>query len=362
VYRARDRETGEIVALKKVRMDNEFDGMPMTSLRELRILQLCEHPSIVKLKQVVTGAKMDSIFLVFEYCEHDMAELVRAMRNPFSEAETKCLMLQLLSAVEFLHSHWMVHRDLKLSNLLFNNRGQLKLCDFGLARFFRPVDEGSYTPKVVTLWYRAPELLLGATKYSCAIDMWAVGCILGELLLHEPLFPAKNEAHMLELHSNLLGSANERIWPGCTSLPHSSLITMTPQPYNYLKAKFPHVAGEAVDLLNCMLTYDPMKRITAAEALKHPYWTAPPIPKPRSAMPTFPTAHDLHFNTKQAPAPAPFLNSAQQAGSNSAGPKRKVSLPDSTRGDRFGSIFGGSNSLNNRSSAVQVVKRSRQSK
>ncbi|KAK3264188.1 hypothetical protein CYMTET_27056, partial [Cymbomonas tetramitiformis] len=137
VYRARHKPTNEIVALKKVRMDRERDGVPVTAVRELRILQSIDHPNIVKLKKVVTGNKKDSIFLVFEYCEHDLARLVDTMRTPFSEAESKSLFLQLLQAVEFLHRHRIVHRDLKLSNLLFNNRGQLKLCDFGLARYFQ---------------------------------------------------------------------------------------------------------------------------------------------------------------------------------------------------------------------------------
>ena len=168
VYRARDKQTGEVVALKKVRMDKERDGMPVTALREVRILQSSRHKNIVNLLMVVNGKKPNVIFLVFEYCEHDLARLLETMRVPFTEAESKCLCLQLLQAVEYLHRRWVFHRDLKLSNLLLNNRGELKLCDFGLARFYQPGNAGSYTPKVVTLWYRAPELLFGCARYTAA--------------------------------------------------------------------------------------------------------------------------------------------------------------------------------------------------
>jgi len=343
VYRAKDKLTGEIVALKKVRMDRERDGMPVTALRELRILQMCHHPNIVNLKQVVTGTKVNSIFLVFEYVEHDVARLVDNMRSPFTEAEIKCLILQLLEAVAFLHEHCVTHRDLKLSNLLLNNRGRLKLCDFGLARFFKPHSLGPYTPRVVTLWYRAPELLLGAVDYSCAVDMWALGCILGELLLNEPLFPGKTEIQMLELVSRRIGSPNQRIWPGLAHLPHSQLLKLPTQPYNQLKSQFPHLAPEGLDLLNALLTYDPNKRITASEALRHPYWKCPPLPKPQAAMPTHPTAHDPHLLPCAPHHHAPHTTRDQ---SSSLLAKRRIPAgapperAEAAHADRFGSIFG----------------------
>eukprot|EP01116_Phalansterium_solitarium_P015799 TRINITY_DN3527_c0_g1_i7.p1 TRINITY_DN3527_c0_g1~~TRINITY_DN3527_c0_g1_i7.p1 ORF type:complete len:194 (-),score=89.36 TRINITY_DN3527_c0_g1_i7:516-1097(-) len=171
VYRAREKQTGKIFALKKVRMEREKDGLPMTSLREIRLLKSVKHESIVQLHEVVAGKGLDNIFLVFEYVEHDMAGLIDNMKQPFSESEVKCLLLQLLHAIAYLHDNWIIHRDLKLSNLLFNNRGQLKLADFGLARVFGyPLR--NMTPKVVTLWYRPPELLMGAETYTTAVDMW----------------------------------------------------------------------------------------------------------------------------------------------------------------------------------------------
>lgn len=291
VYKARDRTTGEIVALKKVRMERERDGLPVTSMREIRVLQMCRHPNIVHLKKVVTGSKPDSIFLVFEYCSHDLGKLIDMMPRPFSQSEVKCLMLQLLEAVDHLHSHWVMSRDLKLPNLLLTHDGHLKICDFGLARYFHAHEE-AYTPRVVTLWYRAPEILLGQDTYTEAVDMWAVGCIFAELLRNEPLFPAKSELETLQLMTNLLGAPNERIWPGFLKLPNAAKTKFPDQPYNYVEKEYPNVSVAGLSLLNQLLTYDPNKRVTARQALKHPYFQEQPLPKNPSNMPTFPSAHD----------------------------------------------------------------------
>lgn len=153
VYRARDKKTGEIVALKKVKMEKEREGFPLTSLREINILLSFHHPSIVDVKEVVVGSSLDSIFMVMEYMEHDLKALMETMKQPFSQSEVKCLMLQLLEGVKYLHDNWVLHRDLKTSNLLLNNQGELKICDFGLARQYgSPLKP--YTHLVVTLWYR----------------------------------------------------------------------------------------------------------------------------------------------------------------------------------------------------------------
>ena len=331
VYRARDKKTNEIVALKKVRMDREKDGVPITTLREVRILQhCCSHENIVHLMRVVQGNQLNNVFLVFEYCEHDLASLLDNMRQPFLESESKCLIVQLLKAVEYLHDRWIMHRDLKLSNLLLNNRGELKLCDFGLARRFEPAREGAedeeeedgerdvaegkdrddrdddqkgrkrrrrgkrqicYTPKVVTLWYRAPEVLFGDDAYTASIDIWAAGCVLAEFLKHDPLFPGKTEVTQLELIFKLLGAPNERIWPGWSKLPNVGTTLVPEQPYNYLEHEFPNLHQSGIDLLNAMLTYDPKRRCSAKDALAHPYFKTQPRPKLKSEMPSFPTLH-----------------------------------------------------------------------
>lgn len=294
VYRARDRHTGDIVALKQVRMEVEKDGIPLTSIREIQLLKSVKHPNIVQLLDVVVGAKANSVFLVFEYVEHDLAGLLDNMRQPFRPSEVKCLLKQLLRAVGHLHENYIIHRDLKMSNLLFANSGELKVADFGLAKKFGVPIRPS-TPHIVTLWYRAPELLLGDKSYSMKIDMWSIGCIMGELLLHRPLLPGSTEVEQLRLIINLLGTPNEAIWPGYRDLPDAKLISQYFQPYNNLKVKIPFLTAEGFDLLNKFLTYDPPKRISAHQALSHHFFSEKPLPKAVDMMPTFPTTHERGY-------------------------------------------------------------------
>ncbi|TVU15465.1 hypothetical protein EJB05_38986 [Eragrostis curvula] len=305
VYRARDKRTGEIVALKKVKMEKEREGFPLTSLREINILLSFHHPSIVDVKEVVVGSSLDSIFMVMEYMEHDLKGVMETMKQPYTQSEVKCLMLQLLEGVKYLHDNWVLHRDLKTSNLLLNNRGELKICDFGLSRQYgSPLKP--YTQLVVTLWYRAPELLLGTKEYSTAIDMWSVGCIMAELLAKEPLFNGKNEFEQLDKIFRTLGTPNEKIWPGYSKLPGVK-VNFVKQPYNRLRDKFPAasfsgrpILSEAgFDLLNSLLTYDPDKRISADEALQHKWFSEVPLPKSRDFMPTFPALNELDRRTKR---------------------------------------------------------------
>lgn len=289
VYQARDKETGRLVALKRVKEKTfEREGMPQTSLREIALLRKLKHPNIVSLLEVVVGSKADSIFLVFEYCGFELAQLVDSLPSAFPLAEIKCVIRQLLSAVAHMHSNGVIHRDLKLSNLLLSDHGALKLCDFGLARdLYPPASDGeqgaTYTPRVVTLWYRSPELLLGATRYGAPVDLWSVGCILGELLLHRPLLPAGTELKQLEMICELLGTPSTQIWPGLVRLPHWEKLRggLPEQPYNDLAVRFAKLnpSQGTLDLTNALLTYDPTKRISAAAALQHRWLCIePPAP------------------------------------------------------------------------------------
>jgi len=288
VFSAQEETTGHARALKRVRMEKEKEGFPLTALREIALLRRLRHPHIVSLIDVAVGPRPDRVFLVFEYCDHDLASLLDSSPSPpFSEGEVKRLLLQLLDAVAFMHEQWVLHRDIKMSNLLYSH-GSLKLCDLGLAREFgTPLVP--YTPKVVTLWYRAPELLLGAKTYSSAIDLWACGGIMGELLLHAPILPGRNEREQLLLTYELLGSPNETIWPGYSSLPHLALFSIPHQPYNNISQRFPSLSSAGRELLNSLLTYDPDKRPSAREAIKHDYFRERPIPKCVDAMPSFPS-------------------------------------------------------------------------
>ncbi|XP_065827696.1 cyclin-dependent kinase 10-like isoform X2 [Oscarella lobularis] len=297
VYRARDTKTNKIVALKRVRMEKERDGLPISSLREIMLLLKLRHENVVELIEVVVGRELNSIFLVMKYCEQDLASLLDNMPTPFTEAEVKCIMLQVFSGIAYLHKHCVIHRDLKVSNLLLTDEGCVKLADFGLARTFGHPPKPT-TPLVVTLWYRAPELLLGAKIHTFAVDMWAAGCILGELLAHRPLMPGTSEINQLERMIDLLGTPNENIWPGYSSLPGAKSFNLKQQPYNNLKHKFHWLSRAGLSLLNRLLTYDPFKRATADDCLDSSYFIEKPLPTEPSMMPTFP-----HHRNVKASAP-----------------------------------------------------------
>ncbi|KAL2916188.1 hypothetical protein HK105_204279 [Polyrhizophydium stewartii] len=288
VYRARDRATGEIVALKKLKLQNETNGFPVTTLREIHTLLMAKHPHIVDVREIVVTPSLSGIFIVMEYLDHDLKSLMEDMPSPFLLSEIKTLMHQLLSAVASLHRNWIIHRDLKTSNLLMNNRGRIKVADFGLARRYgSPL--GPITQLVVTLWYRAPELLLGATTYTTAIDMWSVGCIFGELVNKEPLLPGRGELDQLSRIFKLLGTPSEATWPGFMDLPLAKTVHFKQLPANNLRTTFPYLPEDGLDLMAKLLTYDPQQRITAEEALRHPFFTNNPLPKNPDLFPSFPS-------------------------------------------------------------------------
>ncbi len=288
VYRAKDVKSNAIVALKRMRMDAEKDGIPVSGLREINILFTCKHPNVVQLLEIAVGSRtLDSIFLVMEFCSQDLASLLDNMASPFTEAQVKCIMKQVFQGLDYLHGRFIVHRDLKVSNLLMTDEGAVKIADFGLARFFglplKPM-----TPKVVTLWYRSPELLLNAKHQSTAIDMWSAGCILGELLAHKPLLPGRSEINQIELIVDLLGTPNASIWPEFDHLEILKEFTLKQQPYNNLKHKFHWLSPAGLRLLNFLFMYDPEKRATADECLHSSYFKENPFPCDPKLMPSFP--------------------------------------------------------------------------
>ena len=218
------------------------------------------------------------------------------MPEPFLASEVKTLLQQLASGVAYLHDNWILHRDLKTSNLLLNNRGQLKIADFGMARYV-----GDPPPKltqlVVTLWYRAPELLLGATRYGAAIDMWSVGCIFGELLTREPLLQGRNEVDELTKIFELCGIPTDESWPAFRRLPNARGLRLPSGSNNnnnaltgsVIRTRFPLLTAAGAGLLGSLLSLDPDRRPTAREMLAHEYFRQDPKPKQEAMFPTFPS-------------------------------------------------------------------------
>jgi len=300
VYRARNKESGETVALKRVRMDNEKEGFPITAIREIKILKVLNHKNVVRLKEIVTSKGADynqgkgSIYMVMEFCDHDLTGLTDAGQK-FTIPQIKCYMKQLLEGLAYCHAQKVLHRDIKGSNLLISNDGQLKLADFGLARAYDSEKQHPYTNRVITLWYRPPELLLGATMYGPAIDMWSAGCIFAELLLRKPILPGKNEFEQIDLIFKLLGTPDEHEWPKCKELQYYDLIlSQTPRKYqNRFDEKFSSLDPMAANLLRKLLMVDPEKRITADDALDHEYFWTDPAPAAPSELPKYPPSHEF---------------------------------------------------------------------
>ncbi|KAL3110123.1 hypothetical protein niasHT_015726 [Heterodera trifolii] len=285
VYEGRDKKSGQTVALKQIRLNLKKEGVSVSVMREIQSLMDIEHENVVRLFDVVVGRRIDQIFLVMEYCDQDLASLLDNMNSPFTESQIKCLLLQLFRGLHHLHSRFIVHRDIKVSNLLLTEFGALKIADFGLARLCG-VPPTEMTPRVVTLWYRSPELLFGSKFQSPAIDMWACGCIMGELLLHKPLLPGKDEIDQIRLIISLVGTPTEKIWPEMANLPLLEKVQLMKQPYNNIKALFSDRSPECHALLNSLFVYDPKRRSSAKDCLESEYFNLSPLPCHPSMMPS----------------------------------------------------------------------------
>ncbi|GAB2272041.1 hypothetical protein Dimus_006863 [Dionaea muscipula] len=293
VYKARDLMTGKIVALKKVRFDSlEPEGVKFMA-REILVLRRLNHPNVIKLEGLVTSRMSSSLYLVFEYMEHDLAGLAASQVGAkFTEPQVKCYMKQLFSGLEHCHSNGVLHRDIKGSNLLIDNEGNLKIADFGLANFYDPEHQQLMTHRVVTLWYRPPELLLGATHYGVGVDLWSAGCILAELLSGKPILPGQTEVEQLHKIFKLCGSPSENYWRKY-KLANATLYK-PPQPYKRcVQELFKDFPASSLPLIDALLSIDPQGRGTATTALNSEFFTTEPYACDPSSLPKYPPCKEL---------------------------------------------------------------------
>jgi len=277
VVSARDTKTGEMVAIKKIEKAFEHPTFTKRTLRELKILRLMQHDNIIDIQTIQlprSREEMDEIYVVSELMETDLSSVIRSPQ-PLEDEHCQFFIYQILRGLKYMHSASVLHRDLKPRNLLVNASCDLKICDFGLARADLPnlkVRAGSMTDYVATRWYRAPEALLTYKEYSQALDIWSVGCILGELMLRAPLLPGNDATHQLELIFTLIGTPSAA---DIASIPNVSsrekLQRMPKKIVSSLDARFVDCNPLGVDLLRKMLVFDPNKRITVEHALEHPY-------------------------------------------------------------------------------------------
>ncbi|EPS63562.1 hypothetical protein M569_11221, partial [Genlisea aurea] len=298
VYKGRDLVSNTFVALKKVHFDNKDPESVKFMAREIVILRRLDHPNIIKLEGLITSKNSSSLYLVFEYMEHDLTGLASLPGIKFTEPQVKCYMQQLLSGLDYCHNHGVLHRDIKGSNLLINNEGILKISDFGLATYFDCQQKVTLTSRVVTLWYRPPELLLGSINYGVAVDLWSSGCILGELYTGKPIMTGRNEVEQLHNIFKLCGSPTQDYW-------RKSKLTYAPGFKFYrrrIAEAFKDLPSVAVSLMETLLAIDPSDRGTASAALNSELFKTKPLACDPSSLPKYPPSKEIDAKSREEEA------------------------------------------------------------
>ncbi|KAF1761247.1 hypothetical protein GCK72_009501 [Caenorhabditis remanei] len=277
VYKGRNRRTNAMVAMKKIRLESEDEGVPSTAVREISLLKELQHPNVVGLEAVIM--QENRLYLIFEFLSYDLKRYIDTLgKDEYLTPDVlRSYTFQILQAMCFCHQRRVIHRDLKPQNLLVDSKGAIKLADFGLARAIG-IPIRVYTHEVVTLWYRAPEILMGAHRYSMGVDMWSIGCIFAEMATKKPLFQGDSEIDELFRIFRVLGTPTELEWNGVESLPDYK-ATFPKWRENYLRDKFydkktgrKFMDEDGFSLLEGLLIYDPALRLSSKKALIHPYF------------------------------------------------------------------------------------------
>ncbi|EAU90613.1 CMGC/CDK/CDK7 protein kinase [Coprinopsis cinerea okayama7 len=314
VYQGREASTGRKVAIKKIKVGQFKDGLDMSAIREVKFLRELKHQNVIELLDVFSSKK--NLNLVLEFLDTDLEIIIRDRSLVFLPADIKSWMAMTFRGLEFCHRNWILHRDLKPNNLLIASDGQLKIADFGLARDF--ADPGyKMTCQVITRWYRPPELLYGCRYYGTGVDIWSVGCIFAELMLRIPYLAGESDMDQLKTIFRALGTPTEEEWPGHTKLP--DYVPVGQFPKTPLRDLFTAASADALNLLSKCLVYEPRKRISAREALNHPYFFALPYPTHPSKLPKPASKH--------ATPPLGEVDGNAAGGKKRKGTKRKLSSP-----------------------------------
>lgn len=293
VYKAKNTNTDNLVALKKLRLQNEREGFPITSIREIKLLQTFDHPNVATIREIMVEQNRN-IYMIFEYADNDLGGLLLNKNITITDSQKKHIFKQLLQGCEYLHNNSILHRDIKGSNILIDNNGVLRITDFGLAR--RVIDNentslnNDYTNRVITLWYRPPELLLGTTNYNSEVDMWGCGCLLVELFISNALFQGTNELEQLISIFKIMGTPTIESWPNLFNMPwFFMMIPLINEKYEEtfdMKYQTMLPSYECFQLVKGLLRYDQNTRLSATEALKSVYFTENPQPEPLILKPT----------------------------------------------------------------------------
>ncbi|ODV64107.1 cyclin-dependent serine/threonine protein kinase CTK1 [Ascoidea rubescens DSM 1968] len=300
VYKARNSITNEFVALKRLRLEIEREGFPITAVREIKLLQEFDHPNVVSLLEMMVEG--DSVYMVFNYMNHDLTGLLSLPNVILSPANCKFLFKQILEGMEYLHMKRVIHRDIKGSNILLDNKGNIQIADFGLARkmkYVKPNENADYTNRVITLWYRPPELLLGTTDYGPEVDIWGIGCLLIELFNKTAIFQGKDEIHQLVTIYDILGTPSPTEWPGVDQLPWFELLRPKFQKPSRFQETFEHIlpTKSCFELAENLLSLNPKTRMSAYEALQQDYFKEDPQPEELSCLNETEEWHE--FDAKQ---------------------------------------------------------------
>ncbi|KAJ2389406.1 serine/threonine protein kinase, CMGC, CDC2/CDK sub [Coemansia sp. RSA 2603] len=325
VHKAVHKATGSLVALKRVLMHNEKEGLPITAIREIKLLKSLRHPNIVPLSDMLVrheaqgSTATPSVYMVFPYMDHDLTGLLENPKIQLRLEHIKLYLRQLLEGTAYLHASRVMHRDMKASNLLLNNDGRLYIADFGLARSFNPDEKKDLTKCVVTRWYRPPELLLGERRYTTSIDIWGIGCIFAEMLVGKPVFQGSSDIGQIDRVMRICGSPTSALWPTWRDLPDCKQVEEFGTYPRRVREEFARFGEDAADLLDQLLQLDPRRRPDAATALKHRFFFTAPFPARPEDMPKFEHSHEFDRRLRQQQR----AQQGQQAAGHSAQPRQR---------------------------------------